>query len=105
MSKFSGSIGINRGAIETAPGIFDPSIEEVEVVGEIRNQVARWQSHEQRDTVSARHVLSIVTPEDSMQIDFTEVVYIIWLGRKWSVVAIQYKRPRIELTLGGLYNG
>ena len=104
MSKFSGSIGINRGAIETAPGIFEPTIEEVEVVGEIRNQVARWQSHEQRDTVSARHVLSIVTPEDSI-IDFTEVVYIIWQGRKWSAVAIQYKRPRIELTLGGLYNG
>jgi hypothetical protein len=104
MTKFSGFIGINRGAIETAPGIFEPTMEEVEVVGEIRNQAARWQSHEQRDTVSAKHVLSIVTPEDSI-IDFTEVAYVIWQDRKWSVVAIQYKRPRIELTLGGLYNG
>ncbi len=104
MSKFSGTIGIKRDDIETAPGIFESTIEEVEVVGEIRNQVARWQGHEQRETVSARHVLSIVTPEDSI-IDFTEVVYIIWQGRKWSAVAIQYKRPRVELTLGGLYNG
>ncbi len=104
MSKFSGFIGINRGKTETAPGIFEPIIEEVKVVGEIRNQVARWQSHEQRNTVSARHVLSIVSPEDSI-IDFSEVVYIIWQGRKWSSVAIQYKRPRIELTLGGIYNG
>jgi len=47
--------------------------------------------------------LSIITPEDSI-INFTEVVYIWWQGRKWSVRSIEYKRPRIELTLGGLYN-
>jgi hypothetical protein len=104
MTKFRGSIGIDRGSVETSPGIFEPSIEEVEVTGEMRNMSARWQDHEQRDTVSARHVLSIVTPEDSI-IDFAEVVYIIWQSQKWSVRSIQYKRPRIELTLGGKYNG
>jgi hypothetical protein len=104
MTKFWGSIGINRGPQETDPGIFEESIEEVEVAGEMRNLGARWQNHELRDTVSARHVLSIVTPEDSI-IDFTEVAYVIWQGQKWSVTAIEYKRPRIELTLGGLYNG
>jgi len=104
MTKFWGKIGINRGPQEDAPGIFVPVIEEVEVAGELRNLGARWQNHELGGTVSARHVLSIVTPEDSI-IDFTEVVYIWWQNRKWSVVAIEYKRPRIELTLGGLYNG
>jgi hypothetical protein len=104
MSKFWGPIGIKRDQVETAPGIFEESIEEVEVAGEMRNLKARWQGHEMRDTVSARHVLSIVTPEDSI-IDFTEVAYVVWQGRKWSVVSIEYKRPRIELTLGGLYNG
>jgi hypothetical protein len=104
MTKFRGSIGIDRGSVETSPGIFEPNIEEVEITGEMRNLSARWQSHEQRDSVSARHVLSIVTPENSI-IDFSEVVYIIWQMRKWSVVSIEYKRPRIELALGGLYNG
>lgn len=104
MTKFWGSIGINRGSKETSPGIFEESIEEVEVAGEMRNLGARWQNHEQRDTVRARHVLSVVTPEDSI-VDYTEVVYVIWQSRKWSVVSIEYKRPRIELTLGGLYNG
>ena len=104
MTKFRGPIGIDRGAEEISPGIFEPSIDEVEVTGEMRNLAARWQNHEQRDSVSARHVLSIVTPESSI-INFTEVVYILWQSRKWSVVSIEYKRPRIELTLGGLYNG
>lgn len=104
MTKFWGSIGINRGSKESAPGIFEEVIEEVEVAGEIRNLGARWQRHAMEKTVSARHVLSIVTPENSI-INFTEVVYVIWQGRKWSIVSIEYKRPRIELTLGGLYNG
>lgn len=104
MSRYRGSIGINRDPVETAPGIFTAVIDEVEVSGEIRSIGARWQNAEMRDSVVARHVLSIVTPEDSI-INFTEVVYIVWQGRKWSVVSIEYKRPRIELTLGGLYNG
>ena len=104
MSKFRGSIGINRGSVETSPGIFEPSIEELEVTGEMRNLSAKWRSHEQRESVSIRHALSIVTPEDSI-IDYTEVVYVIWQSQKWSVVSIEYKRPRIELALGGVYNG
>ncbi len=104
MTKFRGSIGINRGSVETSPGIFEATIEDVEVTGEIRNIRSRWPNHGQGEEVSARHVLSIVTPEDSV-IDYTEVVYIWWQGRKWSVRAIEYKRPRIELSLGGLYHG
>ena len=104
MTKFRGSIGINRGSNETDPGIFVPEIEELEVTGEIRLSGPRWPHAGMREGLKARHVLSIVTPEDSI-IDFTEVVYIWWQGRKWSVVTIEYKRPRIELTFGELYNG
>ena len=104
MSRFRGLIGIKRDHVETDPGVFVPNIEEIEVTGEIRGQGARWQNAEQRDTVSAKHVLSIVTPEDRI-VEFTEVVYIWWQGRKWSVTSIEYKRPRIELSIGGLYNG
>lgn len=104
MSRFWGIIGLNRGFVETAPGVHTSNIEELEVDGEMRNLGARMPNAGQRDGVKARHVLSIVTPEDSV-VDFTEVVYIIWQTRKWAVVAIEYKRPRIELTLGGLYNG
>lgn len=104
MTKFRGFIGLNRGAVETSdPGIYEETIEEVEVTGEIRNIGARWQNAGLGETVSARHVLSILTPEDSI-IKFTEAVYIWWQNRKWAVVSIEYKRPRVELGLGGLYN-
>ena len=104
MSRFWGTIGLNRGFVETAPGVHKSTIEELEVDGEMRNLGARTPAAGQREGVKARHVLSIVTPDDG-EIDFTEVVYIVWHGRKWAAVAIEYKRPRVELTLGGLYNG
>ena len=104
MSKFWGPIGINRGPVQTAPGILEVVIEELEVSGEMRQLQLRWPQARMQEGLSANHVLSIVTPEDS-DIDFTEVVYIVWQSRKWSVTSIQYKRPRVELTLGGLYNG
>ena len=104
MARYWGPIGVGRDPVETAPGVLKQVIEEVEVTGEMRQLSVRWPQAGMRDGLSAQHVLSIVTPEDS-DIDFTEVVYIVWQGRKWSVTSIQYKRPRIELTLGGLYNG
>ena len=103
MAKFWGKIGINRGAVVGEPGIFTPTIKEVEVAGEMRLIGARWQNHELGDTVSARHVLSIITPEDS-DIDYAEAVYVEWKGQKWSIVSIEYKRPLVELRLGGKYN-
>ncbi len=104
MTKFWGTIGINCGATEGEPGILIPTIEEVQVAGNMRLEGARWRNHELGDSVTAKHVLSIVTPEDST-IDFAEAVYICWQNQKWSIVAIKYLRPRVELTLGGLYNG
>lgn len=104
MPRFRGYIGLNRGPEETDPGIFVPVIQEIEVTGEIRYSGPRWTGQAMRDSLSAQHILSIVTPEDKV-VEFTEVVYIWWQGRQWSVVSIEYERPRVKLTIGGLYNG
>lgn len=104
MTKFRGKIGLNRGPVETSPGIFSQEIEDIEVVGDMMSLSLRWPGAGLQDGLSARHVLSIITPEDE-SVDFNEVVYVEWNERKWNVVSIEYKRPRINLTLGGLYNG
>lgn len=104
MTKFRGNIGLNRGPVESDPGIFSQVIEDVEVTGELLNLGLHWQGVAVQDSLSAKHILSIITPEDE-SVEFNEVVYVEWHGRKWNVVNIEYKRPRINLTLGGLYNG
>lgn len=103
MTRYLGFIGINRGAVETAPGIFTEVIDAIEVSGEMRQSRATWPQAGMRDGVQLAHVLSIVAPEDS-DVDFNEVVYIEWQNHKWAVTQIQYKRPRVELSLGGLYD-
>ena len=101
--RFWGKIGVSRGPQETDPGIFLVTIDEVEVSGEMRGIGARWQDMTAKDP-TARHVLSMITPEES-ELDINEVVYIWWKGRQWSVNSIEYKPPRVELRLGGIYNG
>lgn len=80
------------------------TIDEIEVSGEMKSLSLRWPAAGMQDGLSAKHILSIIVPEDDA-IEFNEVAYVIWQGRKWSVVSISYERPRINLTLGGLYNG
>jgi hypothetical protein len=105
MSRFTVIIGISEDPLEIKPGIFEPSIIEREFNGEIRNSRIRWSGGESlQDEVKVNHVVSIIGPETLMD-DFSEAVYVIWQSRKWTVSNIQYIRPRINLTLGGQYNG
>jgi hypothetical protein len=104
MTKFRGNIGLNRGPVESDPGIFSQVIEDVEVTGEMLNLGLGWQGVGMQDSLSAKHILSIIIPEEE-SVEFNEVVYVEWHSRRWNVTSIEYKRPRINLTLGGLYNG
>jgi hypothetical protein len=101
--RFSGNIGIASGQIEPSPGVFEEQFEEIKVTGTMRRNSARWSSMKSSEP-RAKHILSIIPPETST-VDINEVVYIWWKGRKWSVVDIEYIHPRVQLTLGGLYNG
>lgn len=104
MARFSGILGINRGPVEVSPGIYKPQIEEIVVTGEIRQEQLSWGQANLREGLRARHVLSIVTPDDG-ELGFGEVEYIEWQGKKWDVISVAYKRPRLELSMGGIYNG
>lgn len=37
--------------------------------------------------------------------NFANIKYVMWAGTRWSVSSIEVNRPRINLTLGGVYNG
>lgn len=104
MTRFRGNIGIRRDFTQVSPGVYSAQIDEVEVYGEIRQASLRWQQANQGDGVKAQHVLSMIPPEDD-DVYFNEVVYVEWKGHKWAVTSITEKRPRVEYSLGGLYNG
>lgn len=105
MARFAGIVGMKEDPIETSPGIFEVVVTEKKVSGEIIYKPVRWTSGElSQDGVTVNHSLSILADASSLE-DFSKAAYVEWQGVRWTVTAIDYRRPRIFLTLGGIYNG
>ncbi len=103
--RYRGIVGVKGAPIETAPGVFVPDIIEHTVSGNMQTKGVRWRAGElSQDSVRANHVLSVIAPA-SMMDDFSDILYVEWQNRKWTVTTIEYAHPRIQLTLGGVYDG
>lgn len=101
--RFRGHIGIQSEAIEIQPGIYTSEIREVLINGDIYPRKTTW-PESKMSGASLNMILSILTPETT-DIKFSEIVYVEYESEKWSVVGIEHERPRVKLTLGGIYNG
>lgn len=48
-------------------------------------------------------------PVASMVLDSTKIFhtmkYVVWMGASWKITSIEVQRPRLLLTIGGVYNG
>lgn len=105
MARYTGVIGVRGSATETSPGIFESTVDELPISGEVRIKPSRWRGGElQHNELKANHVISIIAPESTIS-SWGTILYVTWQGKKWVVTGIEYIRPRINLNLGGLYNG
>jgi len=104
MAKFSGIIGYVF-PIETAPGVWDDQITEINYLGDVTLNQQRWQSTEKvNDNLTLDNSISIIANEYAYT-NFGYIKYVIWKGQKWKVTSLVISRPRIVLQIGGLYNG
>lgn len=105
MTKYSGVIGVKKDPVEISPGIWDEPIVEVRVTGEMRQQGIRWSGGElSQDKVNASHTLSIIASSETIE-TLMKAVYISWQGEKWTIKSVVVQRPRLNFTLGSVYNG
>ena len=105
MARFRGPIGIQGAAIEVAPGIYDSPIEELIVSGVIYNKpVNITNSTVTQGGITANHRISIVANQALVD-TFHAAVYVVWRGEKWVISKVEFNRPRVIFTLGGIYNG
>ena len=56
------------------------------------------------DNVNIANQISIVADPFANQ-HFHNMRYVAYMGAKWKVTTVEVQRPRLILTIGGLYNG
>lgn len=104
MAKFAGLVGYVTQE-EKVPGVWSP----VESPKKMKGDIIRLSSSSQNDNkvnsdVSLNHRVSLLGDAYA----FNYYYNIKWVeidGRKWEVSSVEVQRPRIIVTLGGVYNG
>jgi hypothetical protein len=104
MSKYCGKIGYAT-ATETSPGIWTEVITERRYYGDVTRLSRRLENGDRLNSnVNISHSISIVA--DGYAYDnILALRYAEWMGTKWKVTDVEVQRPRMILTLGGVYNG
>lgn len=106
MAKYYGEIGFaDSNQVETAPGVWEDVVIEKPVYGDIlRNNRRLTPGENANNEITVGNTISIVA--DAYLINnFVNIRYIRWLGVLWTVSTVDVLSPRLNLTLGGVYNG
>ena len=105
MAKFRGVVGFAV-TVETSPGIYDEKIIERRYSGDLHRNNRRLESSGNiNDNINISNEISILADEYAFH-HFHAMRYVVFEGAKWKVTTVDAtKRPRLVLTLGGLYNG
>jgi hypothetical protein len=104
MAKFYGIIGYAN-QVESAPGVWTEVITERNYSGDIlRNNKRSQQGEDLNDNLTINNLFSIVSDPYAND-NFFSMRYIKWMGASWKITNIEVQRPRLILTIGGVYNG
>lgn len=104
MAKFYGIIGFAVSE-ETRPGVWTESVKERTYRGDLTRIASRWEGTETlNDNVNITNQISIVADPFAYE-HFSAIRYIKFLGAYWKVTNIDISYPRLNLTVGGVYNG
>jgi len=108
MAKFCGMIGYAISAEKKvdgeSTGVWEDTIVERIYYGDITRMSSKWQSVNQvNDDLVISNAISIMADAFASQ-NFSAIKYVVWMGAKWKVINVEVQRPRLILTLGGVYN-
>jgi hypothetical protein len=104
MAKFTGRVGYIT-QDETAPGVWSPVENSVVMKGDVLRLSSNTQNDDKVNSdITLNHRVSLLGDAYS----FAKYYNIKWIeidGQKWEVSSVEVQRPRIIVTLGGVWNG
>lgn len=104
MAKWYGKIGYAE-LVENEPGDWDEEIVERSYSGDlIRNTRALQNSGGVNDNINISNQISILADPYATH-NFHSMRYAEFMGTKWKITNVEVSYPRLNLTLGGVYNG
>lgn len=103
MARFAGKIGFVR-TVEKEGSVWEEETIEKAYKGDIVRDARRWDKPtEVNDDLTISNEITIVA-DSYMWNNWAFIKYVVWNNVKWKVNYIEINRPRIRLTLGGIYN-
>lgn len=104
MPKFYGLVGY-ADTVETSPGVWVERTVERRYFGEATQIIKRYQPSENlNDNLNINNRISILSDPYALQ-NFSKIRYVVWMGTAWKVSSITVAYPRLNLEIGGVYNG
>lgn len=104
MAKFCGKIGYVI-TEDTGGGVWVERIVEREHKGDSLRIISRWQPKDQvNDDLTINNQISILADQFAYE-NFQSMKYVEFMGAKWKITSAEVQRPRIILSVGGVYNG
>lgn len=104
MAKFYGKIGFGEDE-ETGLDVWEPGIKERPYRGDVIQVRRSLETGENRnDDLNIRNEISIIA--DAYACEHIHAMrYVWWMGNKWKIKDITVERPRLILSIGGIWNG
>lgn len=104
MSKWYGMVGYSC-AEEIKPGVYREQVVERPYYGDVTRNVKMTEPGEGlNDDINVGNDISIVSDPYAYQ-NFHLMKYVTYMGARWKVKSVKVKRPRLLLSIGGVYNG
>lgn len=101
--KYYGNVGYAN-SVETSPGVWKDKIVTRPYYGDILRNTRRLQTGEYlNDDISVGNSISIIADAYAYE-NFFSIRFVEWMGVKWKVDTVEVQRPRLILSLGGVYN-
>lgn len=106
MAKWFGKVGYSNGTVESRPGVWEEQIVERNYYGDVIRINRNLQNANQVvDSIDISNEFSIVADPFAYE-NFHAMRYVEFMGARWKITKVDAsQRPRLILSVGGLYNG
>lgn len=102
--KYCGLIGFAE-TKKTSLDVFEEQITERKYYGDVIKNVKQYETTDTlNDNINVRNSISIIADPFAYE-HFFNMRYICWMGSRWIIKNVDVQRPRLILTIGGVYNG